>query len=574
MRNKLYALGAVIILVAFAALGQAKTIGQPQSDETSSAKIDQLFAQWDKPDSPGAAVAVVKDGAVAYQKGYGSANLEYDIPIVPSSVFNIGSVSKQFTTFAVTTLAQQGKLSLDDDIRQYVTEVPDFGKTITIRHLMNHTSGLRSHWPLFALAGWRLNDDVTTNDDVLRMVERQRELNFDPGDEYLYCNTGYTLLAELVDRVTGMSFRDYTQKHIFEPLGMNDSHFHDDHEMIIKNRTYAYKLRDGVLKKSISNNEVVGNGHLYTTAEDLTKWMVNLKSGAIGGKAVIEQMEEPGVLNNGDTLTYALGLVVNEYRGLRRIGHGGSHSSYRAYLGYFPERDFGVVVLSNLGSFNPSRLAMQVADVYLQDVFPEPPSQQPANVSQDDYQIVNAPEEQLRRMIGHYYLPEDNAYRRIYLKDGQLYYDRDGQNESPLAPLADGRFLMLGVPSELILQEISADSEAPTRLRWYRNGEESSLLESYEPWSPSPMELTDYTGRYYSPELKTFYTLVVKEDTLVATHARNDDRPLRPCVRGKFQIGFNQVWFEADGGGQITGFRITTGRVRNLLFERQEGSHN
>ncbi|MFC1717655.1 serine hydrolase domain-containing protein [Candidatus Poribacteria bacterium] len=303
----IYGVCATVFLLLFLRIKMA------DAEDFLSAKVDELFAEWDKPNSPGAALAIVKDGSVAYKRGYGSANLEYDIAIDPTSVFSAASVSKQFTAFAITMLAHEGKLSLDDDIRKHLPEVPDFGETITVRHLIHHTSGLRNHSNLFQLAGWGVGYPVRTNDDVMEMVKHQKELNFSPGDEYLYCNTGYTLLAEIVERITELSFREYTEMNIFEPLGMAKTHFHDDRWMIVKNRAYSYDSTDGGFRKKFKTSMIVGNSSLFTTVDDLAKWVLNFDSGKVGSPAVIEQMHQQGYLNNGEMIDYAFGLHIGEY---------------------------------------------------------------------------------------------------------------------------------------------------------------------------------------------------------------------------------------------------------------------
>lgn len=277
--------------------------GEPQSDVVRSileSKVDRLFTPWDRPDSPGAAVLVMRGDEILYRHGYGSAQLEYEIPITPATVFHIASISKQLTAFSIHLLEQQGKLSLDDDVRRHVPEVPDFGKTITLRHLIHHTSGLSDQWELLILGGWRM-DDVITHDQIMTMVRHQRELNFDPGEEHLYCNTGYTLLAEVVHRVTGQSFRDWTQANIFEPLGMTSTHFHDDHEMIVKNRAYSYQPDGDGFKKSVLSYANAGATSLFTTVEDLAKWIHNLQTGMVGGRALIAAMQVEGRLNDAAT---------------------------------------------------------------------------------------------------------------------------------------------------------------------------------------------------------------------------------------------------------------------------------
>ena len=342
------------------------TTAQP-ADDSLAARVDALFAPWDKPGTPGAAVAVVRDGAIFYQRGYGSANLEYDLPITPSTVFLVASVSKQFTAFAIAMLAEQGMLSLDDDVRKHIPELHDFGPTITIRHLVHHTSGLRDEFGLLAMAGYHM-DDVITKETILNLAYRQRALNFEPGEEYLYCNTGYTLMAEIVERVTGQSFREWTTENIFEPLDMRHSHFRDDYKSIIKNRAQGYYTDgDDGYKKQTVNYASVGASGLYTTAEDLARWALNFDDGRVGGAAVLDLVHQRGRLNKGDTLSYAFGQSVGQHKGHRRVSHSGSHRGFRTYLARFPDDDFAVIVLSNLEAFNPSEMALKVADLFLID---------------------------------------------------------------------------------------------------------------------------------------------------------------------------------------------------------------
>ncbi|HEV2132611.1 MAG TPA: serine hydrolase domain-containing protein, partial [Longimicrobiaceae bacterium] len=350
--------------------------GQPaaqgaEPQDTLAARVDALFRQWDRPGSPGAAVAVIRDGEIVYSRGYGMANLEYDVPITPTTIFHIASVSKHFTAFAIALLAEEGKLSLDDDIRTHLPEVPDFGRTLTIRHLIHHTSGLRDQWELLAMAGWRL-DDVITREHILKMVSHQRALNFDPGEEYLYSNTGYTLMALLVERVSGQSFREFTEERIFRPLGMTSTHFHDDHEMIVPGRAYSYAPRPGGgFRNSPLNYANVGATSLFTTVEDLAKWDRNFYEPQVGSEALFAQMESRGVLNDGRQIEYAFALSIGEHHGLRTVGHSGADAGYRSYYVRFPEQRLSVVVLSNLSSFNPTRVALRVADIYLAGHFPD-----------------------------------------------------------------------------------------------------------------------------------------------------------------------------------------------------------
>ena len=335
----------------------------------------------DNPRFPGAALAVTRDGEIVYKRGYGMANLEYDIPITTTTIFDLASVSKQFAAFAITTLSHDGKLSLDDDIRTYLPDVPDFGDTITIRHLLHHTSGLRDWVQSLVIAGVAM-EDVISFKHILKMARHQKALNFEPGTAYSYSNTGYNLLAEIVERVTGNSFREWTDANIFKPLAMTDTHFHDDHQMILKNRAYSYQaVENGGFKHAVNNTTALGSSSLYSTVEDLAKWILNFDNTQIGEQTVIEQMHQRGVLNNGEQISYAFGLNIGEYRGLKTVGHSGSWRGFRSHLMRFPDQKFGVVILCNLDTFNPLRLAEKVADLYLADALAPEETSEPEKSS-------------------------------------------------------------------------------------------------------------------------------------------------------------------------------------------------
>ena len=390
--------------------------------ETLEAKIDQLFAEWNNPDSPGAALAVIRDGEIIYKRGYGMANLEYDIPITPTTIFDIASVSKQFAAFAITTLSHDGKFSLDDDIRKHLPDVPDFGPTITIRHLLHHTSGLRDWVQSLVIAGVAM-EDVISLKHILKMARHQKALNFEPGTAYSYSNTGYNLLAEIVERVTGDSFREWTDANIFKPLTMTDTHFHDDHQMILKNRAYSYQAAEnGEFKHAVNNTTALGSSSLYSTVEDLAKWILNFDNTQIGEQTVIEQMHQRGMLNNGEQISYAFGLNIGEYRGLKTVGHSGSWRGFRSHLMRFPDQKFGVVILCNLDTFNPLRLAEKVAALYLADALaPEETSEPEKTVEPvEDTKSEPLTPEQLAEFEGDYYTEELDTTYSIRVDGNQL----------------------------------------------------------------------------------------------------------------------------------------------------------
>ena len=286
--------------------------------ETPEARINQLFIPWNQKNSPGASVAVMKNGEVLFSQGYGEAQLEYGIPIEPKTIFHIASVSKQFTAFSMAKLADEGLLSLDDPVQKHLPELYDFGKSITIKHLVHHTSGLRDQWNLLAMAGWRL-DDVITRDQIMRLLSRQKDLNFDPSAEYVYCNSGYTLMAEIVERVTGNTFAEWTEENIFEPLGMTNTLFYDDHEKIVPNRAYSYGEASGGFEKRVLSYANAGATSLFTTPEDLLKWANNFKHIKVGNQQIMEQMHERGILTSGDTISYAFGQVISTWNGLKTV---------------------------------------------------------------------------------------------------------------------------------------------------------------------------------------------------------------------------------------------------------------
>ena len=410
--------------------------------ETLQAKVDKLFAEWNRSDSPGAALAVTRDGEALYKQEYGIANLEYDIPITTTTTFELASVSKQFTAFAIAMLSYEGKLSLDDDIRMYLPDIPDFGSTITIRHLLHHTSGIRDYIQLFVLAGVRL-DDVVSLKDVLKMVRRQKALNFEPGTAHLYSNTGYNLLAAIVEAVTGDSFRKWTDTNIFKPLDMVNSQFCDDHEMILKNRAYGYQAveNDG-FKHAVNNTTAVGDGFLYSTVEDLAKWLLNLDTARIGGQTVLEQMHERGVLNNGEQIDYAFGLHISEYRTLKTVRHGGSWQGFQSHLMHFPDQKFGIVILCNLDTSNPRSLAEKVVDIYLADVLAPVKASEPeiaAEPAEETKFELLAPE-QLIEFEGDYYAEELDTTYTLSVHGNQLIAQHI-RHDDILLTYADDRFL-------------------------------------------------------------------------------------------------------------------------------------
>lgn len=424
-------------------LVQGENASDPRTKE-----VDKIFANWDKPDSPGCALGIIKDGRFIYKRGYGMANLEYGIPLTSQSVFRIGSTSKQFTAMCIVLLEEEGKLSVDDNLREYFPEMPDYAESITIRQLLHHTSGVRDYLTLMSLKGAR-DDDFYTDPEVVDMIARQKELNFAPGDEFLYSNSGYFLLAEIVKRVTGDSMRVYAEDKIFKPLGMTHTHFHDDFTQIVKSRASGYgRKKGGDFWINMTTLGMIGDGGVFTSVDDLLLWDQNFYDNKLGkaDKRLIDKMLTPGVLKSGEKLDYAFGLGISEYKGLKMVSHGGSFVGFRADMIRFPEQKFSVIVLANLGNINPSRLAKQVADIYLADQF-EPEKKKPdaAKTSKkkpDSKMAKKIPGEtpeakQLEEYVGDYTSEELDVTYRIFLKEGKLHL----QHENPHRPYPGGILL-------------------------------------------------------------------------------------------------------------------------------------
>ena len=360
------------LTISFLAVVIASPAIAQQLPSDVASRVDSVFARFARPDSPGCAVGIFQNGAITYSKGYGSANLEYGAPITPATPFISGSVAKQFTAAAIALLVEQGRISLDDDVRKYIPELPSYGAKITIDQLVHHTSGLRDFWALVQVAGMRFDDGYTVG-DVIRLAARQRHLNFPPGTEYDYSNTGYIALGLIVQRVTGKSLRDFTVGQIFGPLGMTSTHFHDDHTMLVPGRASAYTpLPEGGYRINVWNNDIVGQGGLILTVNDLVKWDENFYTGKVGGPGFLKRQLQQGKLANGKTLTYAFGLTVEEYRGLPLVEHGGSSGGYRTIISRFPTAHTSVVALCNTTEANTTVLSHQVADIVLESKLSAP----------------------------------------------------------------------------------------------------------------------------------------------------------------------------------------------------------
>jgi CubicO group peptidase (beta-lactamase class C family) len=557
----------LLALVVLPTLVQLSVWAQtpPAQAERPSEQVDKLFEKMDRTISPGCAAAAMKDGKVLYERGYGMADLDHNVPITPATVFHVASMSKQFTAASIVMLAQERKLSLDDEVRKYVPELPDFGVPITIRQLVHHTSGLRDQWDLLGLAGWRYSLDLITDDDVLSIMSRQKDLNFPPGSRHMYCNTGYTLLAQVVKRVSGQSFREFTSSRIFQPLGMKNTHFRDDHAEIVKNMAYGYEPAKDTFRISITNFDTVGATSLLTTVEDLALWDENFYNPRVGGPEMIKQMLEPGRLSNGEELHYAFGLVIGKYRGLPTVDHAGGDAGYRSDMIRFPDQHFTATCLCNLAASNPSELTRKVAEIYLAK------GMTPAEKADaGPEKAVQLPPEAMTAKVGTYLNADGDRTLSITLKDGKLRITPGaGEDSYEMNAVTENDFRLAIGPVDLKFEALKPGG--PLRLILKQGEEKPEVFEAVPAFTPSTSELSSFVGSYYSEEIEPDYVMKVDDGKLLLHRLKNQPDTLRPITRDLFAGSVGSIRFRRDAQGEVSGFVLNGDRVRNVRFQKGSG---
>jgi CubicO group peptidase (beta-lactamase class C family) len=531
---------------------------QSLSDTTRRA-VDSVFKQYDKTDSPGCSLGIYRDGRIIYARGYGMANLELGIANSPKTVFDIGSTSKQFSAFAIGLLAKDGKLSLEDPIRKHIPELGPYADVIKLGDLVHHTSGLRDYLTLMYLAGFRF-DDVTDDQDALNLIVKQKAANFPPNSEWLYSNTGYFLLSQVVKRVSGQSLREFATARMFGPLNMTETHFHDDHTMIVPNRATGYSPGDkGGYTIEMSGFEQTGDGAVQTTVEDMLKWDQNWYDGTVGGKDLLEIQQRTGKLTNDEDHHYAAGLFISTYRGLKTVRHGGAWAGYRAELLRFPDQHTSIACLCNRGDADPSSFAEQVADVILSSSL-QPKAAAVAPNGNSTAATVSLPPEVLATRAGVWRSPRTNDIYVLELKENRLQLSL-GARSIPLTPLAINKFL-LG-PYTLVFE----DAPKPV-LKVERDGRVDDSYERLPATTPDPAGLSVYAGKWFSDELSTTWDLVPDGNGL---RVEVRSRPLftaRAVSKDLFSGGQAHLAFTRDSNGTISGFTVNAGRVRGIGFTR------
>jgi CubicO group peptidase (beta-lactamase class C family) len=544
------------LILFYISLYSVDAVSQPDSLEQ---RMNRMFKSYDRTNGPGLAIAIIKNDSVIFTKGYGLANLEYEVPIKPSTVFDIASVSKQFAGYAIAKLINDGKISGNDDVRKYLPEVPFFGKTITINHLLQHTSGLRD-WPeTLVLAGWRW-DEVFSFDDIMRMVKAQKELDFEPGSKHSYSNTGYNLLAAVVEKVSGVSFKVWTDENIFQPLDMKSSGFQDDYTNVIKNLAHSYEPSEKGFGNVPGALTGYGSSSLFSTVEDLSKWVIHFDKQVHLKNPVYLDMLKLGRLNDGKEVTYNFGLEMNSDRGLRNISHTGGWAGYRTIISNYPDESLSIIILSNSGDFNPWGSASQIADIFLSKKWkPAPP-------------VVNKIKElptvlmdslSAKQYVGTYLLRQGKLITITY-EDGNLMSQATREPKFSGEAKSDSTIWIeaYGAPMTFV----KGKSGKVNMIR-YRDID----VKRVTPWVPNPASFSQYTGTYFSEELSAGYKISLTDGNLEMSHRRKGELLLSPdpSAPDLFTCDSGYVQFTRNAQKKVNGYKFSGGRIKNISFRKQ-----
>jgi CubicO group peptidase (beta-lactamase class C family) len=524
--------GATILSVACAQ--------QAQPNVTTA--LDTIFQRFNRPDGAGCAIGISREGAAPILRGYGSADLEHDVPFTPDSVSEAGSVSKQFTSASVLLLADQGKLKLTDDIRKYLPEMPDYGTPITINELLGHTSGLRDWGSVEAIAGWPRSTRTYTNTEALDIAARQKHLNYKPGTEYSYTNTGYNLLAIIVERVSGRSLAQFSREHLFVPLKMTHTQWRDDFQRIVKGRAIGYEpTKDGSYRQDMPFEDIYGNGGLLTTVGDLLRWNDALTNSELG-TFVSTEIRRSSQLNDGRTIPYARGLFNKSYRGMSEISHSGATAGYRAWLARFSDQNLSIAILCNAGEANPVALGYIAADLFLR------------KTAAADRKLVAAPAEQLARNVGLYFDANTGSVLQVEVRGGALH----AASGPALSPISPTEFTADGTTFRFDGNKLSRMSDS-----------ETAEYRRVQPWTPQAAELESFVGEYESDEALAVLEVRMTSDKLLVVP--EDRRSAAATMTALFADTFRTdngmiLHFRRSAKGEITGFDASVDRVYSLAF--------
>jgi len=539
-----------------------------QADDPRHEEVDRIMAPYSEPGTPGGVVAIVEGGAVTFARAYGAANLTHDVPFTLETLTNIGSTAKQFTAFGILLLADDGRLSLDDDVRDFLPELPELGATVTLRHLLTHTSGYREFVNALAIGGWSLeNADHIPRSEVIRVVQGQAGLQNVPGEEFNYNNTGYGLLAMVIEEVSGESFPEWMADHVFEPFGMSVTAVRPHPFHLVPNSAQGYLPEGpgGGFRESLDLGAAMGAGGVYATFGDLARWMAHLGSPGVGERHLVEQMTSPARLNSGVSVPYGLGLMLDEERGLERIHHPGGDTAHRSHFAYYPELDAGVIILSNHGGFGGD-IPARITEIFFGEnmeagapavATPDPSLFDPATL---DAELLDA-------FAGRYELVIQPGFILDIRREGEaLVGQATGQPPFPLEATSDSTFALTVVDASITFHRDAEGSV--TALTLHQAGD--NLAVRLPDAEMDELELEEFTGRYYSSEFETVYTARVEDGALVLEHRRLGAMRLSHTSVDSFSGPFPiiQVVFERDDSGVVTSLLASNGRARGIRFER------
>ena len=531
-------------------------------------KVEQLMTPY-QGDVPGASVMVMENNEVVFQESYGMANLSYDIPMSDETVHNIGSTSKHFLTFGLLLLEQEGKLSLDDDVREYIPELPEFEHTVTLEHLVTHTSGYREFLNLLVMTG-RNPSSTLSQEQVIEIVQRQSELQNVPGAEFNYNNTGYVLMTEVIERVTDTPFPEWMHTHVFEPIGMNNTVVCASQDQVIPNRSQGYQpSEEGEFKEFTDLGGAMGAGGIHTTMGDLKKWIDNLLDPKLGNKAMIKRMTTSDTLNSGAPTNYGLGLMLGTYKGLEFFQHGGADVAHRSMVRVLPEIGGAVVTQSNYAAFEGS-LPSQISELFFEEYFEEDPEQPEEEVAEaEDTEAFEYEPAKFDALTGRYELSIQPGFILTFSRDeDRIYTQATGQPEIDIKATSDSTFTLVGVPAAFTFH-LNDDGSADS-LTLHQNGNHIAKKIEFE---LTQEEKKAYAGEYFSEEIETLYTVVLEEETLkLRNYQIEDDIELSVSQKDKFggSMPISEVTFVRNEAGEIIGFKASNGRTRGVFFERQD----
>jgi CubicO group peptidase (beta-lactamase class C family) len=525
----------------------------PQSWQDTVAKIEKAFERY-KPTIPGAQICIARKGNILFSKAYGMADMEHNVSLNIESRIEAGSVSKQFTAAAILLLEQEGKLSLDDNIRKYIPQLPDYGTPITLRQMMNHTSGLKDWGAIGAMAGWPRSTKTYNNEDALYIASKQKSLNHVPGAEFLYSNTNYNLFAVIVERISGQSLYEFSAKKIFAPAGMMHTEWRANYRKIVPNRAIAYSKDGSGYYTNMPNEYVYGNGGLLTTSEDLVKWNEYYQSGKLGNPSLLPRQLALTPLLGGHKNDYAAGLFILEDRGWPLVFHDGATAGYRSNLDYYPVQGLSIAWVSNSSEFDNDNGALINA---LRNIFIPDNSKVSDTTSQSPYAI--APE-LLSKYAGWYRSSRSNNAFRFYVKDNKLWVGGPGE----LTARSDNRF-SIGNTSNVYIFTTQPKKE----LLFIRELGDSIYFSRQDSAIVNERTMKEYTGAFYSDEVESSNKIEYKDGGLInILPGGRGSVLLQPTSKDAFTGGGGAFIFERNKKGDIVGYSYSTGRARNVLFRK------